>query len=223
MTRLGYDSNVESAAKKLGIKVENTAQEYLASRYIGNINWEQALKLNQTLGNMTLNLRQFIDFKELLEKGRKTEIGKNSGVYFADGHPVHQNRLSIIYEEICEVRSPWRSEWLDAKFNVEPQTSSSFISYDHRLQSDGTLKPEVNMEKLENHVKDNCWIDESSFNKQGLPTKKSSKQNLYYWGPSNNSVAGFVANSDRAYLYCCRIPSNSYSALGVRATASKKI
>ena len=69
MNRLAYDATVEKAAKELGIKVKNTGKEQSGHDYIGNINWETALKLNQKLGNVTLNPRQFIDLRELLEAG----------------------------------------------------------------------------------------------------------------------------------------------------------
>ncbi len=66
-----------------------------------------------------------------------------------------------------------------------------------------------------------------SFNKQGLASKsaKSSKQdyvqgkNIYFWYPRKDNVAGFGADSGRAYLYCDGIPSSTDSALGVYGCA----
>ena len=71
MHRLSYGAEVKQVAKTLGLKLQNTASEENGHRYIGKINWEQALKLNLLLEHLTLNPRQFVDFKELLEEGIK--------------------------------------------------------------------------------------------------------------------------------------------------------
>ncbi len=213
MHRLGYDATVERAAKELGITIKNTGKEKDGHEYVGNINWETALKLNQKLGNITLNPRQFIDLRELLEAG----IDKSKKVYDGKGKPIAVTVLKQVYNEITEKRDPWRSEWLDARFAT--YGGSLGIKYDHRL-SGGNLtagKSEV----LEAYVGENSWIDVTSFNRQGLPTKKSTTQKLYYWFPVDGSVAGFVAYSGGAGLVCCRNPSYTDGGLGVRAARKK--
>ena len=69
--RLFADSSVLSTAQSVGLTVQHTARERNGREYIGNINWTDAIKLNLALDNFTLNIRQFIDFKELLEAGVK--------------------------------------------------------------------------------------------------------------------------------------------------------
>ena len=113
MHRLGLDTDVQSAAQNLGLSVQETGQEKDGTKYLGNINWEQALKINAQLGNVTLNPRQFIDFKELLKDG----IGGTRAVYDGRGNRISSLNLNSVYDEIFEVRDPWRSEWLDAKFS----------------------------------------------------------------------------------------------------------
>ena len=128
-----------------------------------------------------------------------------------------------IYNQITEVRSPWRREWLDADFKMKGK--ELFINYNHILDSNGDLVPK-NSEKLEDCLMENKtpgidlvdWIN-NAHNKYGIPTEKVKDGNLYYWAPGkdNNSVARFYANSDGADLYCDRNPSDSGGSLGVRA------
>ncbi len=214
MHRLGYDASVEKAAKELGITAANSGKEKEGHGYVGNINWETALKLNQRLGNFTLNPRQFIDLKELLEAG----IDKNKKVYDGKGKALDLKVIRQIYNEITEVREPWRSEWLDAKFL--DIGGALRINYGHRLVN-GNLTADKS-EVLEAYVGENSWIDVNSFNRQGLPTKKSSTQKLYFRYPVNGAVAGFDAYSGGTDLVCSWDPSGTAGCgLGVRAARKK--
>ena len=58
------------------------------------------------------------------------------------------------------------------------------------------------------------WLSNS--NKQGLPDKKTSVGDLYYWSPRDNAVARFYANSNWAVLSCNGYPDSSNRVLGVR-------
>ena len=127
-----------------------------------------------------------------------------------------------IYNEITEVRNPWRAEWLDADFKVE--NGKLHIKYNHQLK-DEKLFSQYSEILDENTLMKNKtlgislenWINNPT--SQGLPKKDCSKGNLYYWYPrsDDNSVAEFSANSDRTYFNCNRCPSNGNSVLGVRA------
>ncbi|MDO8564196.1 MAG: hypothetical protein Q7R87_04255 [Nanoarchaeota archaeon] len=214
--RLGYDTDVKRAAKELGLHVQNTAQEQDGTVYIGEINWENALKLNAKLGNVTLNIRQFLDFQELLKAG----MGNARKVYDGAGTKLDSAELTRMYNEIREVRDPWRSEWLDNAFFKVSDTVMG-TRYGHSLASNGTLKAAVT-EHLGTHLREDTWIDESRFNTQGLPTTKSSAQILYYWFPRDGAVAGFYADSGGAWLVCGRDPSDTIATLGVRAARAKK-
>lgn len=223
--RLAADQPVLKAAQGLQLNLQNSAKEQSGYDYIGNINWFNALKLNLSLGNITLNPREFLDFKELLEAG----IG-GKPVFDGKKNRVNSSKLSEVYNEIFEVRDPWRSEWLDADFKVADvsmigkianfvgdKVGQLYVNYDHRLIK-GELKPQK-VELLEACVMEDTWIDPTSFNRQGLPTRKLDAHKLYYWYPrrDNNSVAWFGANSDGAVLDCLRGPSYTGGALGVRA------
>src|SRR3989338_8588848 len=140
---------------------------------------------------MTLNPRQFIDFKELLEAG----IAGKRKVHNGLGKKIDEPLLTSVYKEICEVRGPWRAEWLDAAFTE--QNGALYITADHNLQG-YNLKGRT--ELLEDHLRKDGWIDVTSFNRQGLPKKKARAQKLHYWSPIAGRVARFYADSGSACL-----------------------
>ncbi|MDD5649475.1 MAG: hypothetical protein PHF86_03530 [Candidatus Nanoarchaeia archaeon] len=126
-----------------------------------------------------------------------------------------------IYNDIIEVRDPWRAEWLDADFKVK--NKKLYINYNHILDSKGNLIPK-NLELLENCLMEDktpgidleSWLNNSI--KQGLPKKDVNSGSLYYYCPmkDNNSVVGFVAGSGGASLDCSGNPHDASVALGVR-------
>jgi len=136
-----------------------------------------------------------------------------------------QSEVESILDDILTVKAPYSGEWLDADFKVKGKLMSKklYINYNHELKG-GNLEPK-NSELLEESLmKDmtpgidlDSWLNNPT--KQGLPQKKISKGNLYYWYPrdDDNSVAGFVANSDGASLYCDGTPGGRGAGLGVRA------
>ncbi len=216
--RLGTSPEVEQAARSLSLVVQNTAQEQFDNTpYIGNINWQKALKLNLALGGRTLNPRQGIDLLLDLQNG----IDGRKIIYYGNGKPIAPAVLRNIYNEIVEVRNPWRGEWLDADFKVI--NGVIHINYDHQLQN-GILVPQ-RKEPLEQYL-DARGVNVSlkEFNRQGLATKRNDKGEIHYWKPlpDNNSVAWFVADSDGAGLDCGRFPSIRGSSLGVRRAATRE-
>jgi hypothetical protein len=83
------------------------------------------------------------------------------------------------------------------------------------------------IEPLEPYVKENCYVDLASFNRQGMPTRKSAQQeykfgeNIFYYFPVNGTIAGFWADSGWAGLFCDWDPSSSHESLGVRVAREK--
>ena len=140
--------------------------------------------------------------------------------------PTNQE-FQEIYNEITQVREPWRAEWLDADFKLVNGVLN--INYNHTIQN-GKLIPR-NSEPLdgntlmENRTPGISLEDWLKFpTSQGFPRKDIVKGDLYYWAPmsDNNSVARFDAVSDGAYLNCGRDPSGRDSDLGVFAVAEPK-
>jgi len=129
-----------------------------------------------------------------------------------------------IYNEITEVRSPWRSEWLDADFKVE---NKDLFVYFHVFKNGNIigkkekLDENILMEDKTPGISLEGWLKDST--KQGLPKQNIASGNLYYWFPrsDNNSVARFLANVGWVDLNCYRFPSDQLSSLGVRAAKQR--
>ena len=229
--RLVYGPEVEQVAKTLGLtnladasgnkSFGNTSltSNGHAYDYIGNINWDQALKLNLALGGKTLNPRQHADLRKLLQDG----IDNNLKVHDGQNNEVSSQELFAIYNDLLENKNPWRSEWLDAKFTKDGEDWK--ITYNHILDASGNLIGKT--EGLEECImNENCATD-LIFNHQGLATTKSTNQNyeqgknVYFWHPRENRVAGFDADSGRAGLDCSGGPSAANGRLGVRVAREK--
>ena len=216
--KLGASSDVQKAGQGLGIALQNTAKEQNGRDYAGNINHGQALRLNLALGGLTLNVRQFVDFLNLLKSGKAFD-GK--------GNKVNKKELENIFNEITEVRNPGRYEWLDGDFKTE--NDRIYICTSHVLDASGNLAPQYKRELTDSLMQDktpgidlNDWL--ANANQYGLPRSniKDGKK-LYYWAPDkdNNSVAGFGADSGWADLDCYRDRDDADDSLGVRHARSR--
>ena len=210
--RLGASPEVIESGQRFNLPVKETAKEKDGTGYIGDINWEHALTLNQIIKSKTPTLRIFQDFSRLLFNGLNGDI-----VYHGNGNKITDNgEIESIMDEILGIRNPSRSEYLDAHF-VE-KDGILHIEYAHRLV-EGILKPQY-LEILKSCMEDG-HIFHTTYNSQGLPTYNSQGLPVQcgiisYLRPRKDSVAGFGANSDRGYLGCCWVPTYSYSSLGVR-------
>ncbi|HJZ18628.1 MAG TPA: hypothetical protein VJ208_00815 [Candidatus Nanoarchaeia archaeon] len=115
-----------------------------------------------------------------------------------------------IYNEITQIRNPFRGEWIDAYF--EKRKDGMYVLTENKTRieklDEGTLMEDKKISL-------DSWLDNPT--KQGLPKKEVEKGNLDFWYPRNNSVATFFANGVGSDLDCNRYPPNSYSYLGVRA------
>ena len=211
--RLSYNAVSRQVAPTLSFATQDTGTGLNGQRYIGNINWEQALTLNLRLGNITLTPRQHGDLRALLEDGAN---GKRK-VYYGNGQIISRPALVVMRDEILKITDPWRSEWLDARFVNKGKVLN--IEYGHRLQANNKLVPTYS-EPLEAFANQG-WVDSASLNKQGFPQKASKKQELHFWTPSNGTVARFDAGSGGSDLGCDRDPSVANSHLGVRPVRAK--
>lgn len=127
-----------------------------------------------------------------------------------------------IYNEITEVRSPWRTEWIDADFKMDGD--KMLVNY-HVFDNNGNIVKKS--EKLDKNtlrqdktpgISLDDYLNRGSTS-QGIPKSSIKEGDLYYWAPEedNNAVAGFSANSSWAYLNCNWNLSDKVSGLGVRA------
>ena len=210
--RLRADNLVRKTAGTLGLRVKNTGVGLSGSSFIGDINWEEALKLNLALQGETLSLRRFIDLKELLEFG----LGGGK-VYHGTGKQMHDLReIRAVYDEIFAAKDPWRGESIDAYFIQDPKSRQLYINYNHLL-SENNLRPQIS-EPLEDYLTKEENLSLLEYNKQGLPIKC---EGFYYYPPKNNSVAGFDASSGGVGLSCDGDPAVTVFSLGVRHARKK--
>ena len=169
-------------------------------------NWFEAHKELQENRERMLIIPEFVEFLKYLKNSNNEEY------------------LNI-FDDITQVKSPWRGEWLDADFKVK--NNKLHINSNHVLDSNGKII-NYNSEPLDKNtlMKDKTpgisledWINNPT--RQGLPNKKTKSGDLCYWYPrsDNNSVAGFDAGDGGANLICSWSggPSLGDSDLGVRA------
>jgi len=173
-------------------------------KYLG-LNWHQAHEELAKENSLMLTIRQFIDFLNLL---------KSENVYDENKNKIPAEQYNSILEDILTQRDPYRAEWLDADFKVI--NNNLHINYNHKYIN-GKLTPQKS-EPLEACLMEDVYVDLSSANKQGLPTKKSKSQEIYFYYPrsNNNSVARFRAYSVGVDLNCYVDPRGSNPGLGVR-------
>ena len=98
-----------------------------------------------------------------------------------------------IYDEITQVRNPWRSEWIDAYF--EKRKDGFYVLNGNKTKSE-KLEDCLMADKIPGISLDD-WVSGTNVTNQGLPKTKSKKGDLYYWYPRDKAVAGFFAGSVR--------------------------
>jgi len=153
--------------------------------FLGN-DWNESHKALQSQGQRMLTLPEFGEVLKYTQK-----------------------ELPEVYNDITEVRNPWRAEWIDAFF--EQRKDGMYVLTGNKSKAE-KLKPclmEDSRISLDNYVQD-------SHTKQGMPSKKVQSGDLYFWAPRNGTVARFLASGDRAGLNCGGYPSGGDSNLGVR-------
>jgi len=171
-------------------------------------NWHETHEALHKDGKRMPTIREFVDFLNILKSGNAINGLEQK---------LPEDEAISIYKNITEVRDPWRSEWLDARF--EKVNGVFHINYNHRIV-DEELKAQ-NSEPLEDCLMQDkrpgidleYWLKNAT--PQGLPPKNNPDGKLYYWQPRDGAVARFDANSDGALLDCSRNPRYSNSSLGV--------
>jgi len=204
MYKLGMSPEVEQVSQQLGYQLRNTDKESNKRDFIGNINWEKALKLNLSLGGRTLNPRQFADFLLVLKSGNAID---------GTGRKVPESKLAEILDEIITVRNPYRAEWLDADFKY--LGGKLWLYSDHRL-ANASLDSDYKKELEDCLMTKGSRINLATMNAQGMPAEEGN--DFQYWCPDkdNKSVARFGTGSGRAGLCCDRDPAGANPSLGVR-------
>ena len=138
--------------------------------------------------------------------------------YMKHGYPDRAEADSIL-DDILTVRSPWRAEWLDARF--EEKNGILHVNYCHKVQGN-KLVAQYSMPLEVCLVKNKFagidleeWLNNST--QQGLPKQDIKKGALYYCSPTKDNVARFIADLVGAYFDCDRNQQDPYGSLGVFA------
>lgn len=215
--RVSDSPAIREVGKTLGLKLRNTAKDSLRRGFVGNINWEEAMKINTLSGKSSLSLDTAADFANLLYQG----MNGNIDVYDARGSKLSNDYLQGVFEDMFAVKSPWRSEWFDASFKF--RDGKLYLEKNHVMEGENLVPGSTEVLSWGLRQSKTPGIDLASWisnpTKQGFPRKDVKEGSLYYWAPmkDNNSVAGFIADSDRVDLVCNWDPSYRNSDLGVRA------
>lgn len=215
--RISYNSAVERAGKELELKLENTAKDSLDRKFVGNIQWEQAIRLNLLLGCKATNPLEHFTFLDLINKGAEGKIK----VYDVSETQLNQEYLGKIRDDIIKVQSPQRGEFLDAEFKFE--NNKYYIHFNHKLKNGNFSYTKQLLDEntlLENKFPGIDWVYFlGNTTKQGLPKQNIKQGSIYYFAPNkyNNSVAKSSVDDDWAYFYCSESHFKIGLSLGVRA------
>jgi hypothetical protein len=156
-------------------------------------NWNDCQTALHQRGDKMLTIHEFVEFLKHL-KAKNDEEARG------------------ILDEIYTVRSPWRNEWLDAKFENGNMKYHVFADGDIKENSQ-PISAGVLMQNKIPGINLEAWLNDNYF---GLPKSNIPDGNLYYWAPVEGAVAWFDANSNGADLSCDRDPSDTNPSLGVR-------
>jgi len=184
---------------------------------LGYLHWFEQLPLLEHFNSQRLTLRQFKDFISLLKEAKD---GRKK-LYDGLGSIVDENEINKILDVLIKKEDPWRSEYLDTKFEVK--NDKVILHEGHYVDNTNLslpLEQRIKAKYKKEIDKDSILMQDgfTSFkylNDYGLATKIEGNE-VYYSYPSNNAVAGFSADSDWAGLVCDRNPGDSDGALGVR-------
>jgi len=170
-----------------------------------SLTWYCAHKTVNRKGAFMPTPRQFIDFLELLKSGQP--------VYDGRGTLVERSRIESVLNDVSTKRGRWRAEWLDTYFI---KTNGVWtINYEHRTRGD--FVQSTRSEPLEACLMEDCYVNLSIVNRQGLPATKSINEDVYFCSPNNSgTVIGFGVFSNGGFINCNWNPHDASVGLGVR-------
>jgi len=183
------------------------------------INWKNT---HFKLGENGLYMPRIDHFTAHYLNVRYAASGKVT-IHDGNGNPIKKSEAKDLWLYLSTDHKNGCWTWLDALFKKEQ--GKLYLETDHRIVLNGNKKDiQGKSAPLEKCVKDECYV-KLDFNSQGLPTQKSKAsdysqgKNIYFFPPSDGSVAWFLAVSDWAFLYCYNVPAYAYGGLGVFSCA----
>ena len=154
----------------------------------------------------------------------KAAASGKATLYDGKGNTIPKSEAKELWDYLSTNHNGGCYTWLDAIF--KEKSGKLYLETDHKVVLSGNKKKLQGSESLlEKCVDENEVYVGLNFNNQGLPTKKSAtqdykrSQNIYFWTPTDGTVAGFVAGSAGAVLGCNEGPSGGGGVLGVFSCA----
>jgi Zn-dependent metalloprotease len=199
-------------ADAIGIPYIIPSRESIKSKYLTIPSIELDVSKEKILFN-----KNFSEQQEALHKENTKSLTPNE---FREFLKVAKKEDLELYNEITQIKSPWRAEYLDAYFKVEGKNlvmKYHVFENGKIVQKSEILDKDTLMRDKTPGISLDSWLENST--KQGLPLKKTESGSLYYRAPEkdNNSVACFDAFGGGASLGCSWDPACRDSSLGVRA------
>ena len=155
---------------------------------------------------------------------KSAAIDKTPTLLYADGNPVSEQDTENLWQYMSSTdRQPFGGNpcwtWLNALFKENNGNLEIIQNLEVITDSNGKKALQGNSQPLDNPIRENCYVD-LEFNNQGFPIRKSREreykqgENIYFWNPRADRVAGFYANSGGAGLYCNGGPAYRGAELG---------
>jgi hypothetical protein len=186
------------------VYVPATGLYFQKERQLLGTNWIDAHKRLRKQG---LKMPTMEEFRQLLR--------------YLKNNPTQEN--TQIYDDITEIRDPFRAEWLDSRFEADGGKLYVFyhafegkniiekaekISWGDFLGGKKSMEMEISLER---------WLKDAT--SCGLPKpgiQRGELDCLHYSVPVSRGVATFVAGSGRIILECAWNPELENSSRGVR-------
>jgi hypothetical protein len=219
----GYDTQLEQAAKQLGLPTQNTGEHLDDTGFLGNISRDPDLNdpdLNDPAVELAKQLGYhapaIVHMKDLL-RTVIAGIDYDQQGYDGEGNEIRdQGILIATRDDILKQANPYRGSWLTDRFELE----EGRLTHIYTVFKDGELE-EIREPLDETTLMEDRLIDLGGWlrNPKILPQEGISSGDLTYWYPRDKSVARFDANAYGVVLSCDAYPRDSSSGLGVRACA----
>ena len=215
---LGYLPQIKDAQNNVTQKGYTRENIWVNDR-LGNLDWYEQIPLVEHLGYSRMDNRQGLDFINLLRNGLEGKIVKDG-----NDKQLEIDEIQDILDKLNKRGDPWRSEYLDARFEV---TNDKVIIYSgHYTDSSLSLQERIKLENIKfkyskeipknKIVMSDGWTKFDNFNEQGVCTKLEESDEVYNWYPRNDAVGRFLAYSDGFGLVCSGDPLDSGPRVGMR-------
>jgi hypothetical protein len=196
------------------ILIPNTENYVAKNLIVKGYSFDNQTKFVHENGALILTPNDSLNLDYALIQG----INEKIHIFDGNGNKIESNELSLILDNRHAPTGDWRAESLDAKFKNGQVSFYEFKNGTYTLVTEQLSENTLMVVKRIDLV--DFVINPDSHTPQGLPSKVVKEGNFFYFPPTNNTVAGLVAFSDRAYLSCIRDPSNSGDSVGGRAKIS---